>query len=88
MNFGNYLENYNHRFILMDLVNGIEFKSYKHYRILDDLSPMILLIFSFRKKGENTTSSMENRFLLAKINVFTSIALKFLRVSKILFMSK
>jgi hypothetical protein len=56
MNFGNYLENYNHRFILMDLVNGIELMSYKHYRILDDLSPMILLIFSFRKKGENTTS--------------------------------
>jgi hypothetical protein len=25
MNFGNYLEDYNHRFILMELVNGIEF---------------------------------------------------------------
>jgi hypothetical protein len=43
----------------MDLVNGIEFMSYKHYRILDGLSTIILLIFSFRKKGENTTSSME-----------------------------
>jgi hypothetical protein len=29
----------------MDLVNGIEFMSYKHYRILDDLSPIILLIY-------------------------------------------
>jgi hypothetical protein len=50
----------------MDLENSIEFMSYKHYRILDDLYPIILLIFSFRKKGENTTSSMESRFLLAK----------------------
>jgi hypothetical protein len=41
----------------MDLENGIEFMSYKHYRILDDLSLIILIIFSFRKKGENTTSS-------------------------------
>jgi hypothetical protein len=49
MNFGNYLENYNHRFILMDSVNDIEFMSYKHYRILDDLSLIILLIFTFRK---------------------------------------
>jgi hypothetical protein len=62
--------------------------SYKHYRILDDLSPIILLIFSFRKKGENTTCSMENRFLLAKINVFASIALKFLELVKYSFMSK
>jgi hypothetical protein len=66
MNFRNYLENYSHRFILMDLENSIEFMSYKHYRILDDLYPIILLIFLFRKKGENTTSSMESRFLLAK----------------------
>jgi hypothetical protein len=36
--------------------------SYKYYRILDDLSLIILLIFSFRKKEENTTGSMENRF--------------------------
>ena len=88
MNFGNYLENYNRRFILMDLINGIEFMSYKHYRILDDLSSIILLIFSFRKKGENTTSSMENRFLLAKINMSVSIALKFLELVKYMFMSK
>ena len=66
MNFRNYLENYSHRFILMDLENSIEFMSYKHYRILDDLFMIILLIFSFRKKGENTTSSMESIFLLAK----------------------
>jgi hypothetical protein len=72
----------------MDLVIGIEFMSYKQYRILDDLSPIILLIVSFRKKGENTTSSMENRFLLAKINVFASIALKFLELVKYLFISK
>jgi hypothetical protein len=72
----------------MDLVNGIEFMSYKHYRILDDLFMIILLIFSFRKKGENTTSSMGNRFLLAKINMFASIALKFLELVKYLFMSK
>jgi hypothetical protein len=52
--------------------------SYKHYRILDDLSLIILLIFDFYKKGENITSSMENRFLLAKINMFASIALIFL----------
>jgi hypothetical protein len=42
--------------------NGIELMSNKHYRILDDLSLIILLIFSFIKKGENTTGSMENRF--------------------------
>jgi hypothetical protein len=62
MNFRNYLDNYSHRFILMNLENGIELMSYKHYRILDDLALIILLIFSFRKKGENTTGSMENRF--------------------------
>jgi hypothetical protein len=66
MNFRNYLENCSHRFILMDLENSMEFMSYKHYRILNDLAPIILLIFSFRKKGENITGSMENRFLLAK----------------------
>jgi hypothetical protein len=47
MNFRNYLENYSHRFILMDLENSIEFMSYKHYRILDDLYLIILLIFFF-----------------------------------------
>jgi hypothetical protein len=57
---------------------------YKHYRILDDLSPIILIILSFRKKGENTTSRMRNRFLLAKINVFMSIALNFLELINIL----
>jgi hypothetical protein len=31
----------------MDLENSIEFMSYKHYRILDDLYSIILLIFSF-----------------------------------------
>jgi hypothetical protein len=72
----------------MDLENGIEFMSYKHYRILDDLSLIILIIFSFRRKGENTTGSMENRFLLTKINMFASITLKFLELVKYLFMSK
>jgi hypothetical protein len=61
---------------------------YKHYRILDDLSPIILIILSFRKKGENTTSRMENKFLLAKINMLISIALNFLELIKYLFMSK
>jgi hypothetical protein len=49
---------------------------------------LFLLIFYFRKKGENTTSSMENRYLLSKINMFASIALKFLELVKYLFMSK
>jgi hypothetical protein len=62
MNFGNYLENYSHRFILMNLENGIELMSYKHYRSLDDLSLIILLIFFVRMKGENTIGSMKNRF--------------------------
>jgi hypothetical protein len=31
----------------MDLENNIEFMSYKHYRILDDLYLIILLIFFF-----------------------------------------
>jgi hypothetical protein len=66
MNFRNYIENYSHMFILMDLEYSIELMSYKQYMILDDLSLIILLIFSFRKKGENITGSMENRFLLAK----------------------
>jgi hypothetical protein len=47
MNFRNNLENYSRRFILMDLENSIEFMSYKRYRILDDLYPIILLIFFF-----------------------------------------
>jgi hypothetical protein len=50
----------------MNLENGIELMSYKHYRILDDLLLSILLIFLFIKKGENTTSRIESRFLLAK----------------------
>jgi hypothetical protein len=50
----------------MDLENSIEFMSYKQYRILNDSAPIILLVFSFRKKGENIIGSMENRFLLAK----------------------
>jgi hypothetical protein len=50
----------------MDLENSIEFMSYKQYRFLNDLAPIILLVFSFRNKGENITGSMENRFLLAK----------------------
>jgi hypothetical protein len=66
MNFRNYLENCSHRFILMNLENSIEFMSYKQYRVLNDLAPIILLVFSFRKKGENITGSMESRFLLAK----------------------
>jgi hypothetical protein len=49
---------------------------------------LFLIILSFRKKGENTTGSNENRFLLAKINVFISIALNFLELVKYLFMSK
>jgi hypothetical protein len=50
----------------MNLENSIEFMSYKQYRVLNDLAPIILLVFSFRKKGENITGSMESRFLLAK----------------------
>jgi hypothetical protein len=49
---------------------------------------LFLIIFSFRKKGENTTSCMENRFLLAKIKMLISIALNFLELIKYLFMSK
>jgi hypothetical protein len=33
MNFRNYMENYSHRFILMDLENSIELMSYKQYMI-------------------------------------------------------
>jgi hypothetical protein len=73
----------------MDLENSIEFMSYKHYRILDDLYPIMLLIFFLlERKEKHTTSSMENRFLLAKINMFANIALKFLELVKYLFMSK
>jgi hypothetical protein len=46
----------------MNLENGIELMSYKHYRSLDDLSLIILLIFFVRMKGENTIGSMKNRF--------------------------
>jgi hypothetical protein len=45
---------------------------------------LFLVILSFRKKGENTTSRMENRFLLAKIKVSISIAINFLELIKIL----
>jgi hypothetical protein len=48
---------------------------------------MILIILSFRKKEENTTSRMENRFLLAKIKMLISIALNFLELIKYLFIS-
>jgi hypothetical protein len=47
---------------------------------------LFLIIFSFRKKGENTTSRMENRFLMAKIKMLISIALNFLELVKYLFM--
>jgi hypothetical protein len=43
---------------------------------------LFLVIISFRKKGENTTSRMENRFLLAKIKMLISIALNFLELVK------
>jgi hypothetical protein len=49
---------------------------------------LFLIILSFRKKGENTTSRMENRFLLAKIMVSISIALNVLELVKYLFVSK
>jgi hypothetical protein len=51
----------------MNLEDGIEPMSYKHYRILDDLSlGYFINIFFFIKREENITCSMENRFLLAK----------------------
>jgi hypothetical protein len=48
---------------------------------------LFLIIFSFRKKGENTTSRIENRFLLAKIKMIISIELNFLELVKYLFLS-
>jgi hypothetical protein len=47
---------------------------------------LFLITLSFRKKGENTTSRKENRFLLAKIKMLISIALNFLELVKYLFM--
>jgi hypothetical protein len=46
---------------------------------------LFLIILACRKKGENTTSRMKHRFLLAKIKMLISIALNFLELVKYLF---
>jgi hypothetical protein len=46
---------------------------------------IFLIILACRKKRENTTSRMENSFLLAKIKMLISIALNFLEFVEYLF---
>jgi hypothetical protein len=37
----------------MELINGMNSWQYKYYRLIDDLSPIILMVLSFKKKEEN-----------------------------------